>query len=111
MLPPPAPTESTTAERPAACRPPELVADNGHGGFSADLREYVVRVSRSHMTPAPWVNVIANPGFGTLISESGSASTWSENAHEFRLTPWSNDPVADPNSEAFYIRDEVSGSF
>ena len=111
MLPPPGPTESTTAELPAARRPPELVADNGHGGFSADLREYVVRVSRSHMTPAPWVNVIASPGFGTLISESGSASTWSENAHEFRLTPWSNDPVADPNSEAFYIRDDASGSF
>jgi len=46
----------------------------------------------------------ANPGFGTLVSESGSASTWSENAHEFRLTPWSNDPVSDPNTEAFYIR-------
>ena len=63
------------------------------------------------MTPAPWVNVIANPDFGTLVSESGSASTWSENAHEFRLTPWSNDPVSDPNSEAFYIRDEASGHF
>ena len=102
---------SAAGGRSVADRSSELVADNGHGGFSADLREYVVRVSRSHMTPAPWVNVIANPGFGTLISESGSASTWSENAHEFRLTPWSNDPVADPSSEAFYIRDEASGSF
>ena len=63
------------------------------------------------MTPAPWVNVIANPDFGTLVSESGSATTWSENAHEFRLTPWSNDAVCDPNTEAFYIRDEVSGAF
>ncbi len=63
------------------------------------------------MTPAPWVNVIANPDFGTLVSESGSATTWSENAHEFRLTPWSNDPVGDANTEAFYIRDETSGRF
>src|SRR6202049_1525459 len=63
------------------------------------------------MTPAPWTNVIANPGFGTLVSESGSASTWSENAHEFRLTPWSNDPVSDPNTEAFDIRDEDNGHF
>ena len=55
--------------------------------------------------------MIANPGFGTLVSESGSASTWSENAHEFRLTPWSNDPVSDPNTEAFYIRDEDNGRF
>jgi cellobiose phosphorylase len=63
------------------------------------------------MTPAPWVNILANPSFGTLISESGSANTWSENAHEFRLTPWSNDPVSDANSEAYYVRDEESGHF
>ena len=63
------------------------------------------------MTPAPWVNVLANPSFGTLVSESGSATTWSENAHEFRLTPWSNDPVGDANTEAYYIRDEESGRF
>ena len=87
------------------------VADNGHGGFAPDLREYVVELSASHMTPAPWTNVIANAEFGTLVSESGSATTWSENAHEFRLTPWSNDPVSDPNSEAFYLRDEVTGRF
>ena len=88
-----------------------MIADNGHGGFAPDLREYVIEMSAAHMTPAPWTNVIANAGFGTLVSESGSASTWSENAHEFRLTPWSNDPVSDPNSEAFYIRDEASGRF
>ncbi|MGH8797304.1 MAG: GH36-type glycosyl hydrolase domain-containing protein, partial [Caldimonas sp.] len=87
----------------------ELLAFNGLGGYSADAREYVITVSTAQPTPAPWVNVIANPGFGTLVSESGSATTWSENAHEFRLTPWSNDPVGDPNTEAFYIRDETSG--
>ena len=63
------------------------------------------------MTPAPWVNVLANPDFGTLVYESGSATTWSENAHEFRLTPWSNDPVGDANTEAIYIRDDASGRF
>ncbi|MEO8858219.1 MAG: hypothetical protein ABI343_14655 [Burkholderiaceae bacterium] len=89
----------------------ELFGYNGHGGFSEDLREYVVSASASHMTPAPWTNVIANPDFGTLVSESGSACTWSENSHEFRLTPWSNDPVSDPNAEAFYIRDEDSTRF
>jgi cellobiose phosphorylase len=89
----------------------ERIADNGHGGFTPDLREYVVELSALHMTPAPWTNVIANADFGTLVSESGSATTWSENAHEFRLTPWSNDPVSDPNSEAFYLRDEATGRF
>ena len=63
------------------------------------------------MTPAPWVNVLANPHFGTVISESGRAYTWSENAHEFRLTPWHNDPVSDSSGEAFYLRDEETGHF
>jgi cellobiose phosphorylase len=84
---------------------------NGHGGFAPDGREYVIVTSAAHPTPAPWTNVIANPGFGTLVSESGSASTWSENSQQFRLTTWSNDPVSDPNTEAFYLRDEESGRF
>jgi len=88
----------------------ERLFDNGQGGFTPDGREYVITVAAGHTTPAPWVNVIANADFGTLISESGSAATWSENAHEFRLTPWWNDPVCDPNTEAFYLRDEEDGS-
>src|SRR6185437_7880076 len=48
---------------------------------------------------------------GTVISESGQAYTWCENAHEFRLTPWSNDPVRDPGGEVYYLRDEESGYF
>src|SRR5208283_4416668 len=67
--------------------------------------------SEREMTPTPWVNVLANSSFGTVISESGLACTWSENAHEFRLTPWGNDPVSDSSGEAFYIRDEDSGHF
>jgi cyclic beta-1,2-glucan synthetase len=63
------------------------------------------------VTPAPWVNVLANPHFGTVISESGVAYTWSENAHEFRLTPWHNDPVSDTGGEALYLRDEETGHF
>jgi cyclic beta-1,2-glucan synthetase len=103
---------TTPAPEPARPAPPNnLVAFNGCSGFTPDGREYVIAISAAHMTPAPWVNVIANPDFGTLVSESGSATTWSENAHEFRLTPWSNDPVSDPNTEAFYIRDEASGRF
>ncbi len=89
----------------------DLAAFNGLGGFSPDAREYVITTSAAQMTPAPWVNVLANPDFGTLVSESGSATTWSENAHEFRLTPWSNDPVGDANTEAFYIRDEATGRY
>ncbi|MDR3388785.1 MAG: glucoamylase family protein [Rudaea sp.] len=84
---------------------------NGLGGFSADGTEYVVTTSAARRTPLPWVNVLANPQFGTVVSESGAAYTWAENAHEYRLTPWHADPVSDPTGEAFYLRDEETGQF
>jgi cellobiose phosphorylase len=101
------------AESPATAALPrqDLIFFNGLGGFTPDGREYVITTARGQTTPAPWVNVLANPHFGTVISESGFSYTWSENAHEFRLTPWTNDPVSDLGGEAFYIRDEASGRF
>ncbi|MDZ4213934.1 MAG: glucoamylase family protein [Rhodocyclaceae bacterium] len=87
----------------------DLILANGLGGFSADGREYVIVLGPGQTTPAPWANVLANPRFGTIVSESGSAYTWGENAHEFRLTPWHNDPVSDAGGEAIYLRDEESG--
>jgi cyclic beta-1,2-glucan glucanotransferase len=89
----------------------DLIHFNGLGGFTRDGREYVITLPQDQMTPAPWVNVIANSEFGTVISESGSAYTWAENAHEYRLTPWHNDSVSDASGEAFFLRDEESGSF
>jgi cellobiose phosphorylase len=89
----------------------DLIFFNGLGGFTQDGREYVITLRPGQTTPAPWVNVLGNPNFGTLISESGGAYSWSENCHEFRLTPWNNDAVTDSSGEAFYIRDEQSGKF
>ncbi|MEP6926364.1 MAG: glucoamylase family protein [Ginsengibacter sp.] len=82
---------------------------NGIGGFSQDGKEYIITTTAGKPTPAPWINVLANPNFGSIISESGQSYTWLENAHEFRLTPWNNDPVCDLAGEVFYIRDEESG--
>ena len=82
---------------------------NGLGGFSADGREYVIDLSPGQTTPAPWANVLANPEFGCVVSESSAGYTWGENAHEFRLTPWHDDPVTDASGEAFYLRDEDDG--
>ncbi|MBE0569348.1 MAG: cyclic beta 1-2 glucan synthetase [Deltaproteobacteria bacterium] len=100
-------------ESPATPEPPsrDLIFFNGLGGFTPDGREYVITTAHGRETPAPWVNVLANPNFGSIVSESGQAYTWSENAHEFRLTPWHNDPVSDSGGEAIYIRDEESGRF
>ncbi len=86
-----------------------LLFDNGLGAFAADGREYVIVLDDAATTPAPWSNVMANPKLGSVVSESGAGYTWFENAHEFRLTPWHNDPVLDTGGEAFYLRDEESG--
>ncbi len=89
----------------------DLAFFNGLGGFSRDGREYITILGPGQTTPAPWSNVIANSQFGTVVSESGSVYTWSENSHEYRLTPWYNDPVTDSSGEAIYLRDEENGRF
>lgn len=89
--------------------PPDLAFFNGLGGFNVAGDEYLIRLIEGAPTPAPWINVLANPAFGTLVSESGQGYTWIENSHEFRLTPWDNDPLKDSSGEAFYLRDEETG--
>jgi cyclic beta-1,2-glucan synthetase len=95
------------SKHPDVLNPPrDLKFYNGFGGFTTNGREYVIVLEDGLRTPTPWVNVIANPSFGFLASESGSGFTWSVNSHENPLTPWSNDPVSDPPGEAIYIRDD-----
>jgi cyclic beta-1,2-glucan synthetase len=89
--------------------PSDLLMDNGLGGFSRDGWEYVIHLQPGQHTPHPWVNVIANPQFGFLVSEAGSGPTWAGNSGENRLTPWRNDPVTDMPGEAIYLRDEETG--
>jgi cyclic beta-1,2-glucan synthetase len=87
-------------------RPQDLLYDNGLGGFSPDGGEYCVYLAPGQVTPAPWVNVIANPHFGFLASESGLGVSWAENSGENRLSPWGNDPVSNEPREVLYLRDE-----
>jgi cellobiose phosphorylase len=110
-LPPATPPETARPGRTVPLPDVAVSQDNGYGGFAADGRSYVVRMPAEdgagpRRPPAPWVNVIANPGFGVLVSESGAGCTWSGNSREHRLTPWANDPVLDPHGEAFYLRDD-----
>jgi cyclic beta-1,2-glucan synthetase len=90
---------------------PSLVMANGIGGFSKDGREFIVVLEADRETPLPWVNVLANPNFGTIVTTSGSAFTWSENSRQNRLTPFANDPISDPTAEALFIRDDETGEF
>ena len=96
-------------ERLAAPRTPELEFFNGLGGFAAGGKEYVTILGPGQATPAPWINVVANPSFGFQTATEGSGYTWSGNSRENQLTPWSNDPVTDLPGEAFYVRDDRTG--
>ncbi|SHH85679.1 GH36-type glycosyl hydrolase domain-containing protein [Desulfosporosinus lacus] len=82
---------------------------NGYGGFSEDGKEYIIELQEGMNTPLPWINVIANSKFGFQISEVGAGYTWSQNSREYKLTPWSNDPILDPVGEALFLRDEETG--
>jgi cyclic beta-1,2-glucan synthetase len=88
---------------------PEVEFFNGLGGFADDGREYVTILGEGQWTPAPWINVIANPSFGFQVSVEGAGYTWSINSQQNQLSPWSNDPVTDRPGEVFYLRDEDSG--
>jgi cyclic beta-1,2-glucan synthetase len=82
---------------------------NGFGGFARDGREYVTEIIAGAMTPAPWINVVANASLGFQVSAEGSGYTWAQNSKENQLTPWSNDPVCDSPGEALYVRDDETG--
>jgi cyclic beta-1,2-glucan synthetase len=85
-----------------------LLFDNGLGGLTM-TGEYEIRVRGDLLPPMPWVNVIANPRGGFVVSESGAGVTWAGSSYFYRLTPWHNDPVSDPASEALYLRDDETG--
>ena len=87
-------------------RPADLQFDNGWGGFDPDTGDYTIYLEPGAPTPAPWANVLANDGFGTIVTEGGLGFTWAINSGENRLTPWFNDPVEDPQGERLYLRDE-----
>ncbi|MEQ1576269.1 MAG: glucoamylase family protein, partial [Hyphomicrobium sp.] len=101
----PAPLEVSTAPNGSG----DLEFFNGFGGFSAEGREYIVTLDGGHTTPAPWINVIANPSFGFHVAADGGGYTWCTNSRERQLTPWSNDPVINRPGEVFYVRDEDTG--
>jgi cyclic beta-1,2-glucan synthetase len=87
----------------------ELDFFNGIGGFAGDGSEYITVLNEGQWTPAPWINVIANPSFGFQVSAVGSGYTWSVNSRQNQITQWSNDPLGDPPAEAFYCRDQENG--
>ena len=82
---------------------------NGYGGLT-DAGNFEVDVAGERVPPAPWANIVANPSIGFCVTERGGGFAWAENSYFFRLTPWFNDPVADPCGEVIYLRDADSGA-
>ena len=100
------------AERQAVATTPaaaqmggEIVPGRPSGDFAATSGEFRFDVSALLRPARPWVNVLANPGFGTQLSEAGGGYSWAVNSRLNMLTPWSNDPVADPTGEWLLLQD------
>lgn len=89
----------------------ELPYFNGLGGYTQDGCAYVIYLGPNTNTPAPWVNILANPQLGTIVTESGLGCCWYGNSQSNRLTPWSNDPLLNPITDVLYIRDEEMGTY
>jgi cyclic beta-1,2-glucan synthetase len=96
-----APRTPPASELQVSRKPPGVEFFNGLGGFAEGGREYVTILGPGQSTPAPWINVIANPTFGFLVSAEGGGYAWSVNRREHQLTPWSNEPVTEPPGQAF----------
>ena len=88
--------------------PEDLRYFNGIGGLD-EQGDYEMIIDGAHLPPSPWVNVIANPRGGFVVSERGAGYTWVENSYFYRLTPWHNDPVSDPISDALFLQDADTG--
>lgn len=85
-----------------------LACETSYGGFDQD-GAYVIK--QGAVPPAPWSNVLANPMFGTLITDQGDGFTWVGNSNMRRITPFANDAVRSRAGEAVYLRDEDTGAF
>ncbi len=75
------------------------------GAFDSDSGAFRFVVDANHGPARPWVNVLANPDFGTQVSEAGAGYSWAVNSRLHALTPWSNDAVSDPAGEWLLLQD------
>lgn len=101
------PPEEEDEGQPEA--PAPLQVRSPWGGFSADGTGYEIRLPAGQTTPAPWANVVAGEAVGFVVTEAGGGFTWAGDAGEFRLTPWSNDPLLDPPGEQILLTDLDTG--
>ncbi|HEX6199773.1 MAG TPA: glycosyl transferase family 36, partial [Thermoanaerobaculia bacterium] len=79
---------------------------NRYGHFAADGREYVIT---DPATPRPWVNVIANPRSGLVVSQTGSGLSWIDNSQLAVINRWQQELADDRSGRFLYLLDRETG--
>lgn len=88
--------------RPMAYKPfDDKPAFTVPGGYFTDSG-FVI--TRSGPAVPPWCMVLANPDFGTLLSERSLGYTYFYNSRENKLSSWGNDTVTDQVGERLLLK-------
>ena len=82
---------------------------NEYGGFTKDGLEYNFKNSEETMIPAIWSMILANPNFGTIVTQNQGGFTWNKNSRLNRITAWNNNLAQDIPSEIIYLEDLENG--
>ena len=88
---------------------PDAKVQHAQGQFAPDKAAFSFTVSAKYKPTRPWLNVLANPDFGSQVSETGDGYTWAGNSKLNQITAWTNDPISDASGEGFYVQDRLSG--
>ncbi len=84
----------------------ELKYCNEYGAFSADGKEYYIRVNQENRLPTVWSHILTNKKFGTIVTENMGGYTWYKNCRLNRISSWENKPSQDIPSEVIFLKDE-----
>ncbi|MGN1310576.1 MAG: glucoamylase family protein [Clostridia bacterium] len=83
---------------------------NEFGGFSGDGLEYKFKVSKNNKLPTIWSMILANPKFGSLITQNLGGFTWYKNSRLNRVSAWNNTASQDIPSEIIYLENVDNGA-
>ena len=86
----------------------ERLFETKYGFFASGGREYIIK---SPLTPMPWMNVLTNPDYGAVMSQTGCGYSFWGNAQMCRITRWVQDLVREEWGKFLYLRDNDETSY